>query len=296
MSYQPVIIIGAPRSGTNMLRDVLTRLPGFHTWPCDEINYVWKHGNLGHDDDLLTPDLIKPCTRRFVASQFAGQARECGASFVVEKTCANSLRVPFVDALVPDARYIVLLRSGPDAIASTIKRWQNPASSWRYLWQKFKFVAGSDRPRVLAQVVFRRLAGLFGRSEIAWSTWGPTFPELEDALIAGRPLDEICALQWSRCVERSLMDLENLDPARRQYIKYEDFVSDPEQNLQRILTWLEAPVPAKDIASAVSSVSRASVGKSSSSLDEESLARLGPIISEAGVRMKQVLESVRPLD
>ena len=40
-----VVIIGAPRSGTNMLRDVLTSLPGFATWPCDEINLIWRHGN-----------------------------------------------------------------------------------------------------------------------------------------------------------------------------------------------------------------------------------------------------------
>ena len=42
---QPVVIIGAARSGTNMLRDVLVKLPGVGTWPCDEINYIWRHGN-----------------------------------------------------------------------------------------------------------------------------------------------------------------------------------------------------------------------------------------------------------
>ena len=40
------MIIGAARSGTNMLRDVLTSLDGVDTWPCDEINYIWRHGNI----------------------------------------------------------------------------------------------------------------------------------------------------------------------------------------------------------------------------------------------------------
>jgi len=39
MSNTDIIIVGAPRSGTNMLRDVLTSFDGVCTWPCDEINY-----------------------------------------------------------------------------------------------------------------------------------------------------------------------------------------------------------------------------------------------------------------
>ena len=38
MNRAPVVIIGAPRSGTNMLRDVLVGVGGYATWPCDEIN------------------------------------------------------------------------------------------------------------------------------------------------------------------------------------------------------------------------------------------------------------------
>ena len=43
LANPPVIIIGAGRSGTNMLRDLLAQLPQFSTWPCDEINYIWRH-------------------------------------------------------------------------------------------------------------------------------------------------------------------------------------------------------------------------------------------------------------
>jgi hypothetical protein len=41
----------APCSGANMLRDVLTLLPGVATWPCDEINYTWRHGKDKKDRD-----------------------------------------------------------------------------------------------------------------------------------------------------------------------------------------------------------------------------------------------------
>ena len=46
--WSPLVIVGAPRTGTNLLRDLLTQLPGYGTWPCDEINYIWRHGNATH--------------------------------------------------------------------------------------------------------------------------------------------------------------------------------------------------------------------------------------------------------
>ena len=52
-NIQKVIIIGAPRSGTNILRDVLTSFDGICTWPCDEINYIWRHGNAKYPSDEL---------------------------------------------------------------------------------------------------------------------------------------------------------------------------------------------------------------------------------------------------
>ena len=57
---RPLVIIGAGRSGTNMLRDVLCRMPGLGTWPCDEINYIWRHGNRAHPDDEFPGGFARP--------------------------------------------------------------------------------------------------------------------------------------------------------------------------------------------------------------------------------------------
>lgn len=124
--YQPVILIGAPRSGTNMLRDVITRIEGVGTWPCDEVNYVWRHGNRGHFSDELSPVLAKPEVRKFIRGQFNKVARRFQLRYVVEKTCANSLRVGFIDRIFPEARYIYLVRDGRDTTASAMKRWKAP--------------------------------------------------------------------------------------------------------------------------------------------------------------------------
>ena len=55
-----IVLVGAPRSGTNMLRDVLTALDGIGTWPCDEINYIWRHGNVRYPSDELPRENATP--------------------------------------------------------------------------------------------------------------------------------------------------------------------------------------------------------------------------------------------
>jgi|GEM_PF-5377703 len=125
LPFTPLIIIGAPRSGTNALRDALTSLPDLATWPCDEINPIWRHGNLNSPHDALTPAQATPQVRRFIRRAFERLWQDQGKpAVVVEKTCANCLRVPFIDAILPEARFIHITRNGLDVAASAAKRWQ----------------------------------------------------------------------------------------------------------------------------------------------------------------------------
>ena len=96
-AFQPVIIIGAGRSGTNMLRDVLTQMPGVGTWPCDEINYIWRHGNTRFPTDEFGPQQATPAVKAYIQRIFVRFAEKHKLAYVVEKTCANSLRVGFVE-------------------------------------------------------------------------------------------------------------------------------------------------------------------------------------------------------
>src|SRR5688572_28928438 len=100
--YQLVIIIGAARTGTNMLRDILTQLPGIGTWPCDEINYIWRHRNVREPTDEFGPELATPDVQSFIRQKFDQLARKRSLSHLVEKTCANALRVEFVNRIFPN--------------------------------------------------------------------------------------------------------------------------------------------------------------------------------------------------
>ena len=94
MNYQPVIIIGAPRSGTNMLRDILSSNGNISTWPCDEINYIWRHGNVRVPSDEIPENLASDAVITHIHQEFNRLFKKNKTKVILEKTCANSLRVP----------------------------------------------------------------------------------------------------------------------------------------------------------------------------------------------------------
>ena len=81
--FQPVIIIGAARSGTNMLRDALAQFDGAATWPCDEINAIWRYRNFAFPTDELPTNAASDEVRRFIRAAFRRLAYRAGARWVV---------------------------------------------------------------------------------------------------------------------------------------------------------------------------------------------------------------------
>jgi len=275
--YQPVVIIGAPRSGTNMLRDVLCRLDGVATWPCDEINYIWRHGNLRDPSDELPPERATVPVRRDIRRQFDWVARRYGVETVVEKTCANALRVPFVDAVVPEAKYLFIRRDGLDAVGSAMDRWTAPLDI-PYLARKVRLVPATDLPYYAGRYFWSRVYRLFSREQ-RLAFWGPQMDDMDD-LLAWHPLDEVCAIQWQRCVEQSRQAFEAMDSSRWLEVGYEDFVSRPQEELGRIVDFLGLPVGGDARAEAVRGVRAGSIGKGRAALDGEAIQRLEALVGE----------------
>lgn len=239
---QPIIIVGAPRSGTNMLRDVLSSAPGATTWPCDEINFVWKHGNLDLDHDEIPADRAGR-TADYLRRQFDKRGRADDAGVVIEKTCATSLRVPFVAEALPEAKFIVIRRDGLDATASTMKRW-NAEFDLGYTLKKVRYVPPSDFPRHMVDFVSKRvrqrLAGdsLSEDNDLKVSTWWGPRPDDFRQLQRAHPLEELAFIQWQRCVQQSADALAALDTARVLEVRYEDYVADPTSGTRRCLEFM----------------------------------------------------------
>jgi hypothetical protein len=274
----PVIIIGAPRSGTNMLRDVLTSFDGVSTWPCDEINYIWRHGNVRYPSDEIPAERAIPAVKNYIQQRFSDIRKRYSADVVIEKTCANSLRVPFVDAVVPEAKYVFIYRDGIDATGSAKLRWTAKLDI-PYILEKMRFVPKIDLPYYGLRYFWARVYRLISR-EKRLAFWGPALDDMP-TILQKHTLNEVCALQWQRCVDKAEAALSAMSEDRVIRVCYEDFVRQPAEELARILVFMGKAVPADEIATAVAGVSPRSLGKGRKALGAEEVLRLEKLVGES---------------
>lgn len=152
---------------------------------------------------------------RAFASLYGRRAAAGGKSIrLLEKTPENCLRLPFLQALFPDARIIYLYRDGLANIHSLMEGWQQPHLFPGYLVPVPVTIPGQTRGR--------------------WAfTLIPGWRDLVD-----RPLAEVCARQWVRTNEAVLgyLDQPGAMPAIR--VRYEDLIRAPIDTLTRIAGFL----------------------------------------------------------
>jgi hypothetical protein len=277
MSNTDVIIVGAPRSGTNMLRDVLTSFDGVDTWPCDEINYIWRHGNVRYPSDEIPLERATPAIKNYIQQSFGDIREKYGADVVVEKTCANSLRVPFVDAVVPNAKYIFIYRDGIDATGSAKERWTAKLDI-PYLLEKVRFVPKMDLPYYGLRYFWARVYRLISRDK-RLAFWGPALNNMH-SILEKHTLNEVCALQWQRCVDKTEEAFSGMPADKVVRVRYEDFVRQPAQELARILEFMGKEIEPEKITRAVGGVSSRSLGKGRKALGEQEVAHLEALVGE----------------
>ena len=270
----PVFIIGAARSGTNMLRDIITSMDGYCTWDCDEINPILKHGNLHHPNDMFSKDMATPQVCNYLHKEFGKLRKKNQGARIIEKTCANTLRIPFLSEVFPSAKYIFIYRSGMDASSSAMKRWKAPFNL-QYTLKKARYIPVSDLPYYALKFGSLRIKQLFGERKLSF--WGVKIPNLQQ-LSQSFSLPEICAWQWRVCNEEALNSLAIIEDSNKCFVKYEDFVKSPTEELMNICHFLDAQV--SGVNSLVRHVSYKSIGKYKSDLAENELQAVSRIVRD----------------
>lgn len=228
---RPIIITGAGRSGTKLLRCILACAPETAVFP-REINYIWRHGNVSFPTDELMPRHARPDVRAFIREQFVKLGRKQGGRRVVEKTCANTLRLDFVHVVFPEAVIIHLVRDGRAVTESARRRWQ-ARPELRYLLEKLRWVPAGDIPYYGLRYLRYQLGRLQGNYNGAQSSWGPRFTGL-DRLAVEKELVEVCAIQWRACVAAAETSLQRMPPHQTLTVRYEDLVADPVAVARRV--------------------------------------------------------------
>jgi len=206
----PIFIVGAPRSGTNIFYRTLAKHPDL-AWISNitkkfpsslfltrlimrfrndhrptEANNVWQKF-IGSADESMGRDDVTPAARKFLHAVVQNNLQLFKKCRFLNKCPGNSVRLEYLKEIFPDAIFIHLIRDGRAAAFS---------------------------------IMHSRLK----HSGAYWSVKPPGWQGLMEL-----PLIEASALQWKMIVEYVMQSAKKLP--RHQYleIKYEDFVTEPQK-------------------------------------------------------------------
>ena len=225
-TVRPVVIVGAARSGTKFVRDVLAASPGTSVVPYD-VNYLWRTGNESWPDDCLPPECCSPRVALGIRRSLvhAAEIRAGGdGGILLEKTVSNCLRVPFVNAVLPDARFVHLVRDGRDVVESAMRMWTAPPQTDYLLAKLRSFPIGNARYAL--KYAWNMAAGRLGPGR-GQKVWGPRYRGI-DSDAEQLDLLTVCARQWDACVTAALDGLSRLDADRVVMVRYEEFATSPD--------------------------------------------------------------------
>lgn len=286
---KPVVLLGAARSGTKIMRDALSVATGVPAVPYD-IGYVWRYGNESVDHDCLQPEDIRPRTRRLVQSYLSRYADADGR--LIEKTVGNTLRVGFVADLMPNAVYVHLVRDGVDVAESTRRQWQEPADI-DYLRDKVRHFPARMVPtygrKYALSVIRQRLS-----KDHRVATWGPRYRGI-DADLQTADLLTVAARQWRESLSSASTDLHALDLPMIE-VRYEDLVSAPAKTLRQVAAFAGSEPDDAAIERASATVRTGRAGAGALALSERELMRLDGEIGDFLVHWGYSRASTRTSD
>jgi hypothetical protein len=220
-SPDPIFVIGCSRSGTTVTYETIAAAPGLRSFG-HEIPEFWDDlsgpRNNGWASEAASEDAARP-EHRAAAQRYFFQ--RLGAGRVLEKTCINVMRVPYLHRLFPGARFVYIHRDGRDNVASLIDGWLYNGH----------FALTKTLGPLPCEI---RISGGAIRD---WSFLLP--PGWRDYNEA--PLEEVCAFQWSATNRLALDALARLPSPQWIRVRYEDLFERPTELFRDIFARLELP-------------------------------------------------------
>jgi len=269
MLDRPIIVVGAGRSGTTMIRETLVQhseVAGFEY----EMNHLWRFGNESLSHDLLCPEEhLTPQISEHIVAAFESLGARQGCGRVLDKTVANVMRTKYIQTVLPEAKFLHTIRDGRAVAASAMKRWsakQPPG----YFLSKLATVPFRSVPRVTWTVLSNKVKGLKSDRNYRQS-WGSRWPGLDKA-VEELPLVQVCARQWAIQVRAALAQKNELKSGTYMEVRYEDLVQNPLDKFSQICSFFELSM-SEELESWINSkIDAGRIEKWQSELSEDELA------------------------
>jgi uncharacterized protein (TIGR03032 family) len=222
MIERPVFIVASPRSGGRALLRSLVRTPqaftarGVEAGALDSIfelqaeNRNWSGHRLTAAD--VEPRVVTELRNVLKASLVDREGNRPGLDATglrwVDWSPRNALRIPFLNAIAPDARFILVTRDPREVLPAMLEAWEGQ--------------------RAVSQPQVPDWPGP------PWSF--PLVPGWRE--LAGLPLPEVVTEQWIRIMRPCLDDLEALPPERWSVTEWRNLIADPKSEVERLCAFV----------------------------------------------------------
>lgn len=215
----PIFIVSPPRSGSTLLFQTLAHSPDLFTVGGESRALIegisglhprergWSSNRLRDTD--ARPEIANAVRHRFwISLRDRDGLPPQRSARMLEKTPKNSLRIPFLRAIFPDAKFVFLYRDARETLASMMEAWSSG---------KFRtYPRLPDWPGLLWSLVL--------------------VPDWRD--LAGQSLAHIAAEQWARTMKVLMDDLGDLPREQIVPCSYAALLADPQATISRLAAQL----------------------------------------------------------
>ena len=217
----PIFVVGCSRSGTTVTYETLAATPGLLTFGYEIPQFwdaLWGPRTNDWESEAAGAEHATPAHRDAARRHFYARL---GLGQVLEKTCINVMRVPYLLRLFPKARFVFIHRDGRDNISSMIDGWRHGGH-----FGLTKFLGPFPCEVRINDGEFRD-----------WSFFLP--PGWRDYNHAR--LEEVCAFQWMTANRMALNAGRSVPPDRWIRLRYEDIFDRPVEMFRDVFSRLDLP-------------------------------------------------------
>ena len=217
----PIFVIGCSRSGTTVTYETIAAAPQLLSFGYEIPEFwdgLWGPRRNQWDSEAAGAEHALPAHRAAAQRYFY---QRLGAGQVLDKTCINVMRVPYLLRLFPQARFVFIHRDGRDNVSSMIDGWRHDGH-----FALSKFLGA-----------FPCQISINGGEFRDWAFFLP--PGWRDYNHAR--LEDVCAYQWLMANRMALDAGREVPTGQWIQLRYEDIFDRPMEMFRGVFERLELP-------------------------------------------------------